>query len=292
MADPSRMRERIRLPLVIPVHPYLRDHHFEGKVILPAVEILQRLAGSVLAYRPDAPVRCMRFASFNRFLHIERDAPVIEVCHELEVYESGRMSSKMITVNPIKGTTATRIKIHAVVNFMEAEERASGLHVDRALAPDGMCYRIPSQKLYSDLVPFGPSYQNVRGDIFLSDKGAAGQVYGAGHPAPGEPLGSPFVFDGALHIACAWGQRFHHIVAFPVGFEERLVVKPTAPGETCLCRILFISVTGESLKFDIYIHDAEGDLREEIRGVIMRDVSGGRVKPPEWVLYGSPSGSG
>jgi hypothetical protein len=286
------MRERIRLPLVIPVHPYLRDHHFEGKAVLPAVEILQILAGSVLDYRPDASVRCMRFASFNRFLHIERDAPVIEACHELEIYESGRMSSKMITVNPIKGTTATRIKIHAAVNFMEAGERASGPHVDMASAPDGSCYRIPSQKLYSDLVPFGPSYQNVRGDIFLSGKGAAGQVCSADHHAPGEPLGSPFVFDGAFHIACAWGQRFHHIVAFPVGFEERLVVKPTVPGEPYLCRIMFISVIGESLKFDIYIHDLEGNLHEEIKGVVMRDVTGGRVRPPEWVLYGSPSGSG
>jgi hypothetical protein len=44
-------------------------------------------------------------------------------------------------------------------------------------------------------------------------------------------------------------------------------------------------MTGESLLFDIWIHDLTGDLREEIRGVIMRDVSGGRVKPPDWVLY-------
>lgn len=285
MPDPSRMRERIRLPLVIPVHPYLRDHHFEGKVILPAVEILQRLAGSALAYRSDANVRCMRFASFNRFLQIEKDVPVIEARHELELYENGRMSSRMITTCPIKGAAVTRTKIHAVVNFMDPGRSADSLPTNRiALTPDGAGFRIPSQKLYSDLVPFGASYQNVRGDIILSESGATGQVYAADHPAPVEPLGSPFVFDGALHIACAWAQRFHHTVAFPVGFEERLIVKPTAPGETCLCTILPVSVTGKSLKFDISIHDSEGGFREEIRGVIMRDVSGGRVKPPDWVL--------
>jgi hypothetical protein len=279
------MRERIRLPLVIPVHPYLRDHHFEGTVILPAVEILQSLAGSALAYHPYTNVRCIRFASFNRFLHIEKDAPVIEACHELEIYESGRMSSRMITICPIKGAAVTRTKIHAVVNFMDAGGGADSLPMDRmASPPDAAGFRIPSRKLYSDLVPFGPSYQNVRGDIVLSESGAAGHVYAADHPAPVEPLGSPFVFDGALHIACAWAQRFHHTVAFPVGFEERLIVKPTAPGETCLCTILPVSVTGESLKFDITIHDSEGGLREEIRGVVMRDVSGGRVKPPDWVL--------
>jgi hypothetical protein len=286
----SRMRERIRLPLVIPVHPYLKDHHFEGKIILPAVEILQRLAGSVRAYRPGAPIRCMRLASFDKFLQIEEDSPAIEACHELEVYESGRISSKLITVVPIKGAAVTRTKVHAIVNFTDAGERA-GLPIDMVSALDGICYKIPSQKLYSDLVLFGPSYQNVRDDILLSENGAVALVCAADHPAPSEPLGSPFPFDGALHVACAWGQRFHHIVAFPVGFEERLIVEPTAPGETYHCRILPVSVTGESLKFDIWIRDSAGGLREEIRGVVMRDVSGGRIKPPNWVLYTPPSGT-
>jgi len=277
------MKERIRLPLLIPIHPYLKDHHFEGKIILPAVEILQRLAGSVQSYLPDAHIRCMRFASFDRFLNIGENSPVIEAFNELEVYESGRLSSKLISVSPIRGTTAVRTKVHAVVNFTAAGERIAGLPIDMLSALDGICYRIPSRKLYSDLVPFGPSYQNVRGDIFLSESGGVAQVYGAEHPAPKDPLGSPFPLDGALHVACAWGQRFHHIVAFPVGFEERLIFNPTVPGETYFCRILPVSVTGESLKFDIWIHDSAGCLREEIRGLTMRDISGGRVRPPNWI---------
>ena len=283
MADPSRMMERIRLPLPITVHPYLKDHHFDGKIILPAVEILQRLAGSVQSYRPDAHIRCMRFASFDRFLNIEENSPVIEAYNELEVYESGRLSSKLISVSPIRGATAIRTKVHAVVNFTAAGNRIAGLPIDMASALDGICYRIPSRKLYGDLVPFGPSYQNVRGDVFLSESGAVAKVHGADHPAPAAPLGSPFPFDGALHVACAWGQRFHHIVAFPVGFEERLIVDPTVPGETYFCRVLPVSVTGKSLQFDIWIHDLTGGLREEIRGVIMRDISGGRIKPPGWI---------
>ena len=284
IADPSRMKERIRLPLLIPIYPYLKDHHFEGKIILPAVEILQRLAGSVQSYRPDAHIRCMRFASFDRFLNIGENSPIIEAFNELEVYESGHLSSKLITVIPIRGTTAIRTKVHAVVNFMAAGECIAGLPIDMLSVLEGICYRISSQRLYSDLVPFGPSYQNVRGDVFLSESGGVAQVYGADHPAPKDPLGSPFPFDGALHVACAWGQRFHHIVAFPVGFEERLIFNPTVPGETYLCRILPVSVTGGSLQFDIWIYDLTGGLREEIRGVMMRDISGGRVSPPRWVL--------
>jgi hypothetical protein len=291
MEDHSRMSERIRLTLVIPVNPYLTDHHFERKILLPAVEILQRLAGSAQSYRSDAHVRCMRSASFDRFLHIENDSQVIETCHEMEIYESGRVSSKLITIDRIRGTM-TRTKVHAAVNFTAMEERIAGPPNDTVSAPYGICYRIPSQKLYGELVPFGPSYQNVRGDILLSESGARARVHAADHPAPSEPLGSPFPFDGALHVACAWGQRFCHIVAFPVGFEKRLIINPTVPGETYLCTILPIPVNGESLHFDIWIHDSAGGLREEIRGVIMRDVSGGRVKPPDWILYKPPSGSG
>ena len=291
MEDSSRTSERIRLPLVIPIQPYLKDHHFEGKILLPAVEILQRLAGSAQSHQPDAHVRCMRSASFDRFLHIENDSQVIETCHEMEIYDSGRIYSKLITIGRIRGTM-TRTKVHASVNFMETEESKTEFPLDIASAPDGICYSIPSQKLYNELVPFGPSYQNVKGDILLSESGAMARVYAADHPAPSQPLGSPFPFDGALHIACAWGQRFHHIVAFPVGFEKRLIINPTVPGETYLCTILPIPVNGESLHFDIWIHDSAGGLREEIKGMIMRGVSGGRVKPPDWVLYRPPSGSG
>ncbi len=288
MEDHSRMRERVRIPLVIPVLPYLKDHRFEGKIILPAVEIMQRLAASVQDYRSDAYVRCMRFASFDRFLNIETDSPIIEAFNEMEFYESGRISSKLITAGRVGDTNITRTKVHAAVNFTAPVDSISGPPVAPAAGQGDAVYRISSEELYRDLVPFGPSYRNVRGEISLAESGAIARVYAADHPAPAEPLGSPFPCDGALHVACAWGQRFHHIVAFPAGFKKRLIVEPAIPGETYSCTILPVSVIGESLLFDIWIHDLAGVLREEIKGVIMRDVSGGRIKPPGWVLYRPP----
>ncbi len=290
MEDYSLVRNRIRLPLIIPVDPYLKDHHFEGKVILPAAEILQRLAGSVQAYSSDAHVRCIRSVSFDKFLQIEEYSQVIEAYHELEVCESGRIISKLITINRIRGAMM-RTRVHAVAHFVKAGVHIAGSHTDMTLSQGGRCYEITSQKLYSDLVSFGPSYRNVRDVVFLWETGAMAKVFAADHPAPLEPLGSPFPFDGALHVACAWGQRYHHIVAFPVGFEERFIVKPTARGETYLCEISSVSATKKSLQFDIWIRDSAGSLCEEIRGMVMRDVSGGRIKPPHWVLYRSPVGS-
>ena len=76
-----------------------------------------------------------------------------------------------------------------------------------------------------------------------------------------------------------------------MGFEERFIVKPTVRGETYLCEVSSVSATGKSLQFDIWIRDSAGNLYEEIRGVVMRDVSGGRLKPPRWVLDKSPVGA-
>jgi hypothetical protein len=204
----------------------------------------------------------------------------------LEIYESGRIHSRLITVSKIRDSIS-RTKVHAVVDFAAVEENSSGLAGDMPSDPDGSNFTISAKKLYSDLVPFGTSYQNVRGDIVLSEQGAVAWVRAAEYPVPSEPLGSPFPFDGALHVACAWGQRYHGIVAFPIGFQERLIASPTISGATYVCRVVPASLGGEVLRFDIWIHDSAGNLCEKIRGVLMRDVSGGRVKPPEWVLHRS-----
>ena len=283
-ATPSQVKERIRLRLTIPVRPYLRDHHFSGKIVLPAVEILQHLAGSLQAYRPETPVHCMRRASFDRFLGIDEHAAVIDAWQELETCENGRLTSRLMSTGVIPGGAIKRTKVHAVVDFDVLGESGPALPMDLAAALDGMAFGITAQALYRDLVPFGPAFQNVTDTIFLNENGALCHVIAAKHPASVEPLGSPFPMDGALHAACAWGQRFHHLVTFPVGFDERRVVHPTVPGELYHGTILPLSAKGGVLRFDIWIFNGEGDLCEEISGVTMKDVSRGRVKPPDWVL--------
>jgi 4'-phosphopantetheinyl transferase EntD len=42
------------------------------------------------------------------------------------------------------------------------------------------------------------------------------------------------------------------------------------------------------LVFDVWIYDAEGLLFEAVLGVLMRDVSAGRMKPPQWVVAEEP----
>jgi hypothetical protein len=73
-------------------------------------------------------------------------------------------------------------------------------------------------------------------------------------------------------------------VAFPVGFSERKILRPTRFGNNYVALIKPVNYDKNLLVFDIRICDREGNIHETISGVRMRDVSGGRLKPPEWIL--------
>ena len=275
--------QRIRLPLRISVQPYLRDHQFNGKMIYPAAEILQQLAGSLLAHDPGAPVFCMRAASFDRFLQIGDLQTEISASHELEVYDNGHRLSRLLTTTGIPGMAIKRTMVHAAVDFTMQHAEEPPFPLDRAAALDGVTCDIPADTLYRELVPFGPAYRNVTGSLCLAEDGAIGHARAPINKASCFPLGSPFPFDAALHAACAWGQRFHGIVAFPVGFAKRTIIKPTVPGGLYRFRVTPLSAAGAVLRFDIRIYDSTGNLCEETLGMRMKDVSGGRVKPPGWI---------
>ena len=71
-----------------------------------------------------------------------------------------------------------------------------------------------------------------------------------------------------------------------MGFDRREIVVPTRAGETYRCRVVPLPDAGATLRFDILITGGDGRPVEVIRGVAMRDISGGRRKPPAWVGEG------
>jgi hypothetical protein len=276
------------LPVSIPVNPWLFDHHFEGVAILPAVEMLQHMARAAQSHFPGATVTAMQHASFDRFLHIQPECTVIEACCSLIMEKRGCVSATLTTAAKLKNTAATRIKQHASVCFSAGA--APGIE-----PPPGPLdafhitgFEISAHRLYSELVPFGPAFQSVQDRVMLTESAASARVYAADLPGASGPLGSPFPLDGSLHAACAWAQRYCGIVAFPIGFDERVLVQPITPGETIICSVIPVSQHEGVITFDIRLHDQEGGLREMVKGVAMRDVSGGRMTPPAWVRNGTP----
>ncbi len=121
---------------------------------------------------------------------------------------------------------------------------------------------------------------------------SAGQIAWGRLQAPALPqipdrvrdsIGSPFPLDGAFHAACVLGQRSADFVPFPVGFERRIIVKPTQAGGSYSTRVQLLSRSHDELLFDLQIFDDQGQIFESVTGLRMRDVSGGKIRPPEWI---------
>jgi hypothetical protein len=300
MENLSRPVETLTIPVTIPVRAYFGDHHVSGRVVLPAVEALQTLA-STLPAAAGADPRCQEQASFSHLLTVDPRVREIPAIHEFTRYADGRCRSRLMTVAYGRKASWTRKIEHASVFFPLAgrEDRGEAGNGPSPLSGEAVAqlpgatatlaepiFTISTGRLYDELVPFGPAYQNVVGDVRLVTAGVLADVSGGSYPDAAGPLGSPFPFDAALHAACAWGQRYRGIVAFPVGFDRREIAVPTRAGEIYRCCVVPLPDRGGALSFDILITGRDERPAEVIRGVAMRDISGGRRKPPAWVGEG------
>jgi len=268
----------------IEIFPYLRDHYFEGKAILPAVESLIILAKAVKSFYPQADIFCLSQARFPRFLSIDVKANKQAVILEISKDESGNINSALLTVVRAKTNKVKRMAEHAFVKFSQNTDcflPASPFRDIEKLS--GRCISVPSATIYRELVPFGEAYQNITGDLSVSDQGALGYISGGSAQADDATLGSPFPFDAAMHMACVWGQRFTEIVPFPIGFGKRVIRRQTKKGESYLCRVWPKDIEKQKLIFDAWIYDNDGVLCEAISSLEMRDVTQGRLRPPRWI---------
>ncbi|MCU0564287.1 MAG: polyketide synthase dehydratase domain-containing protein [Desulfobacterales bacterium] len=284
MEDLPGLAAPVQLPLHVPLAPYLHDHRFDGRAVLPAVEALDLLARAARRHLPGLDVTRMRQAAFDRFLPIDPGAPFLEATVELSRRADGSLAAVLATRAVSRSGAMTRTKSHAAAVFGGPAETAPELPLDLAAAPEGVCLTLAGEGIYPELVAFGPAYRNLV-TLHLSRAGAVADVATPAIPAAG-PLGSPFAFDAAMHAACIWGQRFAGIVPFPVGFDERRVFLPTRPGEGYWAHVLPVAIEGVVLSFELRLYDGEGRLRELCLGLRMRDVSAGRMRPPAGVRAG------
>ncbi|MDD4339908.1 MAG: polyketide synthase dehydratase domain-containing protein [Syntrophales bacterium] len=298
------MKHSPEIPLVVPVSAYLRDHRADGRCVLPAAEALQILARTL---PPVYDAHRQEGAQFSHLLFVDEAAARVEAVHEIEPLTGGGCHSRLTTRRTGRRTACARRIEHVCVYFPAA--RGTGTETGEAAASaragafrasgergrdrdeekrhDSAPFVVPVARLYGELVPFGPAWRNVTGEVRLTPAGAASALSGGRFPEADGPLGSPFPFDAAMHVACAWGQRYRGVVAFPVGFDRRDVLFPTSSNGRYVCRVSPLGDEGATLRFDIRIDDEERRTLEVIRGLRMRDISRGKRIPPAWVREGA-----
>ncbi len=285
MGNLPQVDKPTRIPLTIATGDYLMDHHFQGRPVLPAVEAMEALARITQSSYPNCSVTTLVQARFDKFLFLEPGKDHMEALADLMPLANGDLQAELITRTRSPKSTITRTKTHARVIFAQSEPKPMPLPLDLAAAPEGICTTIESQKIYQDLVPFGPAFRNICAPVQLGSDGALAQIQCPDLPgtATYNLLGSPFALDAAFHAACVWGQLHEGFVPFPVSIDQRLIHAPLVPGQRCFARVI-PQLREPGLRiFDIWILDASGRLCESALGVHMRDVSGGRLQPPEWI---------
>lgn len=280
--------QTVTLPVSISVKPWMFDHRFEGTAILSAVEMLQHMAHAVQSHLPGARVTFMQQATFDRFLFIEPACVCIKACCTVAFEMNGGIRVTFTTTAKVGKAGVMRIKEHATVCVAATALSVNEPPADALAALHSPGFEIPARQLYDELVPFGPAFHSVQESVTLTENGAVACVCGLDHPGTTGPLGSLFSLDGSLHAACAWAQRYCGIVAFPVGFDERVIVQPITPGEKVFCTVIPVSDHEGVIRFNIWLHDQAGCLREMVKRIAMKDVSGGRMKPPAWVRSKAP----
>ncbi len=280
-----QINRKTRYPSAIEVSPYLRDHHFEGKVILPAVEALIALAHVVKLNFPQMSINCLLKASFPRFLFIAPETERLAVFVDIEKLGNDNIIAVLLTSVKSKKGAISRTLEHARVEFATSDSASCPAALFRAVEKlEGKCIRVPAAAIYRELVPFGAAYQNIIGDLAVSSEGALAYLSGGNDESDETLLGSPFPLDAAIHAACVWGQRFSGMVAFPTGFERRSIYQKTKKGGSYLGRIVPVNVGQEALMFDARIYDLNGVIHETISGIKMRDITQGRLHPPKWIM--------
>ena len=278
------MKKKERYPLEIKAYPYLQDHYFDGQAILPAVEALIIMATAASANFPQINVCLQKQARFPRFLSINPQEQIKRVFADITESADGSLSVAISTMAKAKTGTISRMVEHTYVEFAASplpEDSVPPLADFKHLG--GKCVSVPAAKIYRELVPFGKSYQNIVGELSLSPEVAVAHLYGGEGEASDDLIGSPFPLDALLHAACCWGQRYTGIVAFPVGFAERIIYRKTKKEKKYVGRIIPVNISREHLMFNALIYDLDGIIYESVSGIQMRDVTQGRLRPPDWI---------
>ncbi|PID73821.1 MAG: hypothetical protein CSB33_01750 [Desulfobacterales bacterium] len=289
-------------PIDLIVYPCLRDHAFNPggpgthrtlEAVYPAVEAMQVLGTAV--YRMHSlEGECIRIrnARFGKFLPLPVNTDRISALLEISPETDGWAAARLCSRKQAGSAGMIRRLVHAEMEFRvgkntEAQEPAEIEPASSAMEPasggGSPEFVIPAARLYGELVPFGPLFHHLTGDIRLYETGAGAEGVAPGHiTAPGL-LGSPFPLDAAFHCACAWGQRHAGLVAFPTGFAGRRNLRPVHPGASFRLCVMITESGPDRIVCDMAVFLEDGGLADEVTGLLMKDVSGGRWKPPEWI---------
>ncbi|HBT97120.1 MAG TPA: hypothetical protein DEB25_05580 [Desulfobulbaceae bacterium] len=275
----AKMTERFELSFPLP--PWLRDHHFAGQAVLPMVMAIDFLAALVLKKFPEIHATRLEEAIFPKLL-ILPEGDALSVLVELEWLDEKRLRAVLLTR---KSGAISRLLRHAEVLFTSKKK------APREEPPPPLLKEAPKpgrvincERIYAELVPFGSNFRTLNNKLYFQGNTASGTLIVPDLPFFCLALPHPFLLDGAMHAACVHGQSFCGFVPFPVAFaamewENAKFLKK--PGHVYETECILTGKDNGELRYDLRVWGNGGIIH--VSGLMMRDVSGGAIKPPGWI---------
>ena len=239
-------------------------------------------------HRMTEPV-CIRDAAFLKFIPIADITPrpesrrIVSFVLETAPGPDQTVQAALVARTHSRKLGATRSKTHLTLSLSHQSlpEPAPPSRLENSGPAE-----VSSDRIYADLIRFGPAFQNLRQKLFLGRHWIEGTVWGGEENILNhlpDVLGSPFPFDAAMQAACVWGQYFNGIVAFPEGLAQRFIYRKTQPGRLYRICLALRKIAVDHFRCDGWIMTSAGGVCEAFMGLNMRDLSRGRLKVPSWV---------
>lgn len=285
----SPLKETSSHPLQFEPMPHHGDHRFMETPVMAAAETMLFITNACCPMNTVTDPVCMTDAVFLKFI------PIAEITPKPE---SGRTVSFTIEITP-QPDQSLQVALVALTHSRKLGLTRSKTHLELSLthhkipenarpsgSPKKALCEVSADRIYNDLIRFGPAFQNLHKKLRIGQRRIDGVVWSGGKAIVNrlpDVLGSPFPFDAAMQAACVWGQFFQGIVAFPEGFAQRIIYQKTRPETHYRIRLALRKADADQFLCDGWIMTSEGAVCEAFYGLSMRDLSRGRLKVPSWV---------
>lgn len=273
------------LVVPLPDMPFLADHAISGKAIVPAVELLDLLLHVLdqQGVQLRQPLT-LREVSFPRFLPAD-DLPRCSFEVALADASDGGVRATFSSRIALPGGMQ-RLRVHAQATFgAVAQADLDPVSHPVSAPPCESCveYQVTAERVYRELVRFGPRFCNLRGSLALAPNAAWATVESPTPPHPtSSRAGCPYLLDSAMHLACVWGQRYAGVVAYPTELSSRTVFAPIAHGKR-RATVVPRSVEPRRLVFDLWLIDQDHRVCDAVVGLAMVPLAAGPT-PPAWIV--------
>ena len=252
--------------------PVLADHVMNGKAVLPAALMMEKLAHAAVTENPGT--KFIGFENFTVFkgIILEPDSELKLKFHAGMAQIDGNIERAQAEIRSGKDGKTIHAKATVILGHNIEQQNASDMPKPQ------LPYPIASDQIYTTLglLFHGKQLHAINRVDACDDMGIVGRLNAAPAPAvwikkPSRKawITDPLMIDGIFQLMILWTQQKLDAPSLPTHFDRyqqfvSSLPTPGGPGVQCICRI--VKVTPHQIQCDVELLDDEGKLLARMDG--------------------------